>query len=235
MEEKNISLWEQLKKGVTKNQEKTSKILNKQNLFIVIALYVAGMIVVFIRNSIVGLPFYNLSIVEYGILAVYFILFYAIYMFSDYVMNLIMKKDMKKWAKIPLAIILYAIIVAVLCVPAKFIYKEINVIIIFCMFAVTFFIIPLVRNSIEYKNIKLGLDCFMVVVFALFIMQIPATIGGLKPIDVVYVEHDTNKIANCEFYGIKDNIYLLKKDNRIYFEPIDSGYIRYEYKMEWGK
>ena len=230
-----LALSSDVKEGITKKQEQTNKILNKQNLFIVIALYVVGIIIVFIRNSIVGLPFYNLSSVEYGILAVYFILFYAIYMFSDYVMNLIMKKDMKKWAKIPLAMILYAIILAVLCIPAKFIYKEINVITIFCMFAVTFFIIPLVRNIIEDKNIKLGLDCFMVVVFALFIMQIPATIGGLKPIDVVYVEYDTNKMANCEFYGIKDNIYLLKKDNRIYFEPVESGYIRYEYKMEWGK
>lgn len=236
-EKNNESLYEVLKKIMLNNESKINEILNKKNLLIIVGFYIIGILIIFIRNSIVGLPFMEFSIIDYSILSTYYIILASIFLIFEHIINKIIttvneKNKLKEILKKIFYIIICSVIVFSLSLVSRYIYFDVSLKNVLIFAQLIYIVIPLIRNMINDKDAKRLSIFFPVIVFALLVNEIPITYGGLKPISVLYTNYQLNESKEYEFYGTKNGLHILRRDNMIYFKSIDSGDIQYKYNKQ---
>ncbi len=194
---------------------------------IVCAIGVAALIA---RNMAAGLPFVSLSVVQYAILAVYVIVFLAPPVIIGIVQReLYRKKPRDKirhklehfirfvgWeylgfivlAIIPWSIILGSVLKAVMYILPLYLLAPV----LGCWHgAKTLFIKVLLYSAMGTS----------------LILQIPISLGGIRPLPVSFCSFSTEKCIDYVFYGEANGLYQLSDNETIILIPTSDGYIKY--------
>lgn len=209
--------------------------VSKHFIFFAPAIYILGTVVICIRNSLLGLPFITISIVQYAILVFYMLLFIVPIIglnLADKKIKVLIKNknyNVKQsiktyWQIIGKPMLQFGVTDYILL---GFLIQDAVMALI--LVAVTYYFasaLPnLFGNTIGYA-LKYLLQLCMCVVM---LMQIPMTLGGLRGFGVEFCQNDDTEI-NCKeyvYYGEYDGLYQFRNSDTIILMPTDAGFIRY--------
>ena len=211
-------------------------------ILIVIAIYILGTISLIIRNKMIGLPFQILGIQQYVLIIVYWlivILSQFITMIPLLISGICCDKEMQlsKKSKIvawTIAILVYILInffnILILGFVIDLKDKSFWLILFVPVYVIYPFIISLFRNSRLVNKFLSTISSIYVICIIFFI---PINLGGYKSILVEYIHHNNPIEENInentyDYYGITDNLYILKRENIVFLVPQDTGYIKYK-------
>lgn len=213
---------------------KFSTILNNKNLVIVLIIYVIGTIIIMTRNFIEGIPFSVYSIVTYAILTFYFTMFIGGTLVSLSATEFIFENEYKgskfiKFIKKAISSIIVIVIVAsiMLWFMKSILYDTSNT---FCIayWLLLYCILPLFGFFYKSKKIKGFAALISMMLTFNIIFNIPASIGGLKPIQAKFYSYHDNIVYDYLYYGESNGNFIFKEnENKIILRSCDSGYIEY--------
>lgn len=227
-----------IKEKYDKVIEKANEILTGKNALFILLVYVIGTIIVMIRNFDEGIPFATYSIVNYAILTLYLVIFAGVSLYEKLVIRKILeneydggkiKKYLKKFGSC-LGIIL-VISITMIFLMNMFLYEtDINKIIAYVILLYVF--LPLLGNSNITKNISNFTVLMILIIGSALMMDVPASIGGLKAISVKFYNYQNEIVYDYLYYGEYSGNYIFKEtEDKIILRSIDSGYIEY-YKIK---
>lgn len=223
----------------------SSDFIKNYYLIIIVGSYVLGTISLLVRNKIYSIPFQILSIQQYILLIIYWIMICISQAFINIpfvIVKVIRDKKFEINGNVKKVVIISCVLGYILInlfnifvlsyivdIQDKFFW-----IIIYIPLYVLF---PIFRYCIvNCKIIRNVLDCIAMVYSISIIFFITINLGGYKALNVRLVTYDdfeinSNMYKDCsneyEYFGIENGLYILKQRNKVFLIPIDSGYIEY--------
>lgn len=202
--------------------------LIKNNVIIIPLIYIVGTIALLIRNKIYGLPFSNITLLQFAVIVVYFFTFLGLYAVAESNMieacKIVKNTNKKKLACIYKNIIyhlIYFSIAMLILIILTNSYKE-SVIISFSYLVFWPIFVIIVNNKNNFLS-----EIITVIYLLTIIVNIPMSIGGFKGQEVTYYNYQTEEKNEYTYYGNYDGLYQFVNDDRVILIPIESGYIVY--------
>lgn len=234
MKQENSFLKEEFKKKI----DKLNDTLTKKNVLFILLVYVIGTVIVMLRNFNEGIPFSTYSIVSYGILTFYLVVLSGVSWIVKWIVKEIMNnqydggKIKNCFKKIGSCLLIMTIILIIMIALMSIFLYDTEPSLIKAYAILLYILIPVLGNSKLHKNIGEFAVILMITSSFSVILSIPASIGGLKPINVSFHDYQTKITHEYLYFGESNGNYVFKQDeNKIILRSIDSGYIEY-YKEE---
>lgn len=219
-----------------------SDFFKEHYLLIVIIVYILGTMSLIIRNKMIGIPFQILGIQQYVLIIVYWLIVVLSQFITiiplliagiccDKEMQLSKKSKIVVWT---IAILIYILINFLNILILDFVIdlkdKSFWLILFVPVYVIYPFIESLFRNS---KLVNKFLSTISSIFVICIIFFIPINLGGYKSILVEYIQYNNPIEENInentyDYYGITENLYILKQGNIVFLVPQDSGYIKYK-------
>lgn len=199
-----------------------------------LAVYIAGTIILCMRNKIVGLPFTTISIVQYAIIVFYVFIFITPVIIIDRIeiqlakrrKNCAFRQTLKTYwqqiGKIMLQVGLAEVLLLSCLVQ--------NVVLASIIVAITYYLASTLPNIIGEKIgrlLKYSVQFCMCVVVVMFI---PMSLGGMRSYKVEFCLNDSVAAESCKtyfYYGEFNGLYQFRDDETVILMPTDAGFIRY--------
>lgn len=237
MKQENSFLKEEFKKKI----DKLNDTLTKKNVLFILLVYVIGTVIVMLRNFNEGIPFSTYSIVSYGILTFYLVVLSGVSWIVKWIVKEIMNnqydggKIKNCFKKIGSCLLIMTIILIIMIALMSIFLYDTEPSLIKAYAVLLYILIPILGNSKLYKNIEELAVILMITISFSIILIIPASIGGLKPINVRFYDYQNQITYEYLYFGESNGKYVFKQgENKIILKSIDSGYIEY-YKKEIEK
>lgn len=213
---------------------KINEIITTKHVLLILAVYVLGTAILWVRNLNEGIPFSTYSIITYAILTFYFVVFASASWFAKYWLELIVQNEYKgnkftKFIKIFSSSLLAVALITVIMfmIMSQILYNTESTEIIAHAFLL-YCLWPAL--SILSKNRSVKEFSIIMIVFTTLsvIFNIPASIGGLKPTQTKFYSYHDNIIYDYLYYGESNGNFIFKEnENKITLRSCDSGYIEY--------
>lgn len=198
-------------------------------------IYVIGTIIICLRNSLIGLPFVTISIVQYAVLVFYVLIFLAPLILVESAEKRTraqITSDLKFSAKFKLYWRGVGKIMLEFSLVETIIFSLLfqDVILAVIVVIVTYFVASRLPDFLgkELGHIlKYTIQLCMCVVV---IMLIPMSLGGMRSFRVTFCQLEPTEEACVEYnyYGEYNGLYQFRDGDTIMLIPTDTGYLQYQ-------